>query len=140
MRAKYSIISGAVVGIVFAMGLVAQAPAAVPASALEGTWEGTLTSGNGKIRIHFHFAQTSEGRLSAKMDSPDQHAFGVPVSSVTFDGTKLTATVASAGGKLEGRVQGDGRTIAGKWTQAAVSQELTLRPAKAIAVNCPNAS
>ena len=50
-----------------------------------GDWQGTLDVGVMKLRLVFHITNTEDG-LTATMDSPDQNANGLPVTSVTRDG------------------------------------------------------
>lgn len=51
---------------------------------ITGDWNGVLDAGGMKLRIVFHISATGDG-FSATFDSPDQGAFGLPVSSVKFN-------------------------------------------------------
>jgi isocitrate dehydrogenase len=48
-----------------------------------------VEAGGTKLRIVFHITNTEEG-LTATMDSPDQGANGIPVTTVTRNGQSLT--------------------------------------------------
>jgi uncharacterized protein len=55
---------------------------------ITGKWNGLLEAGGQKLRIVFNITATEEG-LQATMDSPDQGAFGLEVSSVNFEDGQL---------------------------------------------------
>src|ERR1019366_6436664 len=103
--------------------MIAQQPAAAPS--VVGTWFGTLNTGALQLRIQFHITSGSSG-LTATMDSLDQGAKGIPVASVTLDGSTLHLEVASAAGKYEGKLDDSGATISGTWSQGSVSYPLVL--------------
>ena len=46
-----------------------------------GDWSGAITLGPSKLNIVFHISQSAEA-YKATMDSPDQGAFGIPVTRV----------------------------------------------------------
>lgn len=56
---------------------------------ITGDWHGVLEINGMKIRIVFHI-KGSRDKLSATFDSPDQGAFGLPVSSISFVDSVLT--------------------------------------------------
>jgi len=95
---------------------------------LMGSWAGTLEVGGTELRIVFHVKQ-DDGGLSATMDSPDQGATGIPVSSVTVEGDSVTLAVARINGRYEGALSSDGSTMEGSWTQGGQSAPLVLTPA-----------
>ncbi|MGC9996842.1 MAG: hypothetical protein ABSE79_16115 [Terriglobia bacterium] len=64
------------------------------------------------------------------MDSPDQGAFGIPVTSVTRSGSSLKLELEKIGGAFEGKISGDLATIDGTWTQGGGSFPLTLKREK----------
>ena len=89
-----------------------------------GDWLGALEVQGVSLRLVFHVERSDDG-LTATLDSVDQGANGIPVSSVTFvDGT-LTAKIQAVGGGYEGILQEDG-TLEGTWTQGALSLPLKL--------------
>lgn len=99
----------------------------------EGTWQGRLAFSGASLQLIVHLKNTG-GIYSAVMDSPDQGAKGIPVSSVTVTGDSLLLTVAAVGGKLSGRFTTD-TTFRGEWFQGA-SLPLTLSklsPGQAVA-------
>ncbi len=58
-----------------------------------GDWQGVLTAGTVHLRIVLHIAKDNDGNLKATMDSVDQGAFGLPVSSISFTNPKLKFAV-----------------------------------------------
>ena len=59
-----------------------------------GQWNGALKVQGIQLRIVFHITKTESG-YSATMDSPDQQAKGIPVSSVTFNNSEIKLKVES---------------------------------------------
>jgi len=81
-----------------------------------GDWQGTLATGMGALRIVLHVSKSPEGSLKAILDSPDQGIVGMPVNSLTLDGSKLKFDVAVVKGTYEGTVKTNG-SITGNWAQ-----------------------
>ena len=98
------------------------------AAAAEQVWEGKLSVGAGlSLRIVVHVGKTAEGKLTAKMDSPDQGAKGLKVDTITLDKTTLSFEMKALMGRYEGKLNADGTEAAGTWTQAGNSLPLTLK-------------
>jgi hypothetical protein len=98
-------------------------------SDIDGAWMGTLDAGVMKLRIVFHITNTEDG-LTATMDSPDQNAKGLPVTSVTRDGASLKLELKQMAGEFEGKIAQDLNTIEGTWTQRGNSFPLVLKRVK----------
>ncbi|HWZ43418.1 MAG TPA: alpha/beta fold hydrolase [Candidatus Saccharimonadales bacterium] len=96
-----------------------QTPVATTAKiiTLGGDWQGTLDTGGGQLRLVLHIAETSDGGFQATLDSVDQSAPGIPVTSMSLQGGKLTFAVGAVGGSYDGMVSADGALIEGTWTQ-----------------------
>lgn len=109
-----------------ASGLAHAAAPGQPARQIEGIWQGSLDVPGGTLRIVFHIERAEDGTFAATLDSPDQGATGIPVSSVTLDGDSLRMEVAVIGGVYQGRLQPDGHTIDGVWTQGGMVFPLRL--------------
>ncbi len=90
---------------------------------ISGDWQGTLDTGGGQLRLVLHITKAPDGALKATLDSVDQGANGIPVSSITLKDSKLNLDVAAVHGTYDGQVQPDGKTIKGTWSQ---SQSLPL--------------
>lgn len=56
---------------------------------ITGQWNGILKIQGIQLRVVFHINKTDTG-YSSTMDSPDQEAKGLPVSTTTFENSKLT--------------------------------------------------
>lgn len=102
-----------------------------PAKGIEGDWQGTLKVGDAELRLALHIKKSDDGSYKATMDSLDQGANGIPVTSMSLKDSKLTFTVDSIQGSYEGAVSGDGAAISGTWSQAGQSFPLDLKRAAA---------
>ncbi|MGD0213947.1 MAG: alpha/beta fold hydrolase [Terriglobales bacterium] len=98
-------------------------------SDIDGAWLGSLDAGAMKLRILFHITNTEDG-LAATLDSPDQGKNGIPVTSVTRNGTSLKLEVKSIAGSFEGKISPDLSAVEGTWTQMGNSLPLTLKRVK----------
>jgi len=98
-------------------------------SDIDGDWLGTLDTGMAKLRIVFHITNTEDG-LMATLDSLDQGAKGIPVTTVTREGTSLKMEVKSIAGVFEGKISGDLGALNGTWTQMGNSFPLVLKRVK----------
>jgi uncharacterized protein len=86
---------------------------------VEGDWQGTLSAGAVKLRIGLHILKDAAGNLTAKFDSIDQSAMGLPVKAATFTGNRLALDIAVSQASFEGTLSVDGSEIAGTFTQGA---------------------
>lgn len=93
----------------------------------EGAWSGTLDAGAMKLRIGLNI-KSQDGKLSATLDSPDQGAFGLPLDSITVDGSRIRFSMQSLGLSYDG-VLGGGR-IEGTFTQAGQKLPLAFERGK----------
>ena len=90
---------------------------------ITGQWNGVLSVQGMNIRLVFHIEKTTESYVG-KMDSPDQNVAGIPVTAVTFDGTKLSLSIPTMGILYEGGFQAD--SIVGTFRQGGMSFPMTL--------------
>jgi pimeloyl-ACP methyl ester carboxylesterase len=95
-----------------------------------GNWQGTLKAGAIGLRIVLHVAKADDGSLKATMDSLDQGANGMVVTSMSLDASTLTFALTSIGGSFTGKVAADGASIEGTWTQGGQGLPLTLTRVK----------
>jgi len=84
---------------------------------IAGDWQGSLNTGQGELRLVLHITKGADGALKATLDSVDQGANGIPVSSISFKNSKLSLGIDAVGGTYEGTVAADGKTISGTWSQ-----------------------
>jgi hypothetical protein len=90
-----------------------------------GTWEGTLQTPNGNLRLVFHLAN-SDGAASGAIDSPDQGANGIPMNEITATNNSLRIVVAVINGSYEAKLSEDGQVLTGTWSQSGVALPLVL--------------
>ena len=96
--------------------------AVLHAQDIAGTWQGTLQAPNGGPTLRIVMQISKDGQnLKAVMYSIDQPAPPFNAGAVTFQGSTLKITVPAIGGNYEGRMNGDGNSISGTWTQGAPS-------------------
>ena len=111
-------------------------PAGYGQASIAGDWKGTLSANGSELHLVFHFAAHKDGKLSATLDSVDQGANGIPVTSVTLKDNKLSLAVDAVQGIYEGTVSADGTTIAGTWSQGTpLALNLTRAAAQAPAAS-----
>lgn len=96
------------------------------ATGLAGTWSGGLTAGGATLRIVFRISRDASGGYTALLDSPDQNARDIPVSSVAVNDKVVRLEVAVAGASYEGTLDAAGDVIEGTWTQGGARLPLTL--------------
>jgi hypothetical protein len=82
-----------------------------------GDWQGVLDTGQSQLHLILHLTKAANGSLGATLDSVDQGANGIPVSTVTLKDSKLTLAVDAVNGSYEGTIKADGGEIDGTWTQ-----------------------
>jgi fermentation-respiration switch protein FrsA (DUF1100 family) len=102
-----------------ALAIVVLASSASLAQDISGDWNGTLNTGKGELRLVLHVTKNADGTLKAMLDSVDQNANGIPVTSATLKDSHLTLKVDAVNGAYEGKVNADASEIAGTWTQGA---------------------
>ena len=111
--------------------MAAAAYAPRPDSDLQGAWEGTLKAGNVDLRLGLRIAEPAAGTFQAQMDSLDQGARNMPVTSLTYNKPAIRLEMASIGGVFEGNVSGRDDEMTGTWKQAGKKFPLTFRRGQA---------
>jgi len=84
---------------------------------IAGSWEGTLEAPNGKLRLRLHVTKSEGGALTAKMDSVDQGALGIPVDLITAVDGVVKWAMTRLGATYEGKLNAAGDVIEGTFTQ-----------------------
>ena len=95
---------------------------------ITGTWNGILKVQGMQLSLVFHINKTENG-FSSTMDSPDQKAYGIPVTSTIFENSKLNITVANARIEYEGVLGSDGN-ITGTFKQSGQTFPMNLSKGK----------
>lgn len=131
---------GAGLSLTFHRGALPAKPAPKPASAsdIDGDWLGTLDTGMGKLRLVLHITNTDQG-LTATMDSLDQNAKGIAVTSVTRSGASLKFDMKVISGAYDGTINADLQSFTGTWTQLGKSWPLEFKRVKNAAELAPRA-
>jgi predicted aspartyl protease len=106
---------------------LALAPAllAAPTPALVGNWQGALV--NGTVRVILHISQTADGTFTGTLDSPDQGANDMAISSITYKDSELHFELEKAASSYDGKMSQDNSEIAGQWKQGGASLPLTFK-------------
>jgi fermentation-respiration switch protein FrsA (DUF1100 family) len=91
---------------------------------ITGDWHGMLQIQSIRLRLVFHISKSESG-YSATMDSPDQGAKGIKVSSVTYAEASLNLTITALGVEYKGALKQDG-IIDGTFTQNGMALPLKL--------------
>ena len=102
---------------------------AAQAQTVVGDWEGTLKVGQAELRLALHVTGDEKKGLKATLDSIDQNAMNVPVTSIALAGSTLTFSIEPIGGTYEGKVSGDSSSISGTWAQGGGSLPLEFKRA-----------
>ncbi|MGB3586716.1 MAG: alpha/beta fold hydrolase, partial [Tunicatimonas sp.] len=100
-------------------------PLITHAQSITGTWQGALNVQGTSLRIVFHIEE-ADGKLTTKMDSPDQGATNIATSETTFADNQLVIKAAQLGMTYEGQLENDS-TVAGTFTQGGMALPLTLK-------------
>jgi pimeloyl-ACP methyl ester carboxylesterase len=80
---------------------------------LQGLWTGTLNAGVENLRVAIHFDKNGTGKL----DSPDQHIAGIPVTAVKVEMYRVTFRVESVHAAFAGIVMDEGNRLDGDWIE-----------------------
>jgi len=94
---------------------------------IAGDWQGVLKTPSGDLPTVVHIGKAADGRFTGTLDSPEQGAFGIPISSVSLVGSKLSFTSAVVGASYEGTLNADGTAIEGAFSQRGGSFPLNLK-------------
>ena len=115
---------------------VSQAPSADhaaavnPAKKIDDTWQGTLHTTQRDLRLVAKITKTDAGALKVTMYSIDQGGGqGISSSAASFQDGELKISVDAISGTYDGKMSGDGKSIAGTWTQGPNPLPLLLERA-----------
>ena len=94
-----------------------------------GTWNGTLVAGAASFRLRLNFAKSTTGAATGTIDSVDQGANGIPLSTITHKAGKIRFEARGMGAVYEGTLAADGSLLAGQWQQAGQNLPLSFKKA-----------
>jgi hypothetical protein len=98
-----------------ALAIVALVPSPISAQqspTIAGDYAGTL----GPLHVKLHLKESSSGKVTGTLDSPDRGATGIHCANFHVDGQSVTFTVPALQGMWKGTVATDG-TLTGTWGQ-----------------------
>jgi pimeloyl-ACP methyl ester carboxylesterase len=95
------------------------------AAELVGIWVGSLRVRSQTLTIVFHI-EGRPGSFEATIDSPDQGAKDLPVSTVTLDGALLRLESSMLHATYQGTLSADGTSLSGTWTQGGARLPLDM--------------
>jgi len=96
---------------------------------LRGQWNGSLHVQGSELKLIFHVAKPDDVYKST-MDSPDQNAKDIVVTTTSFNFPTVRFEISSIGAVYEGVISNDQATITGKWMQSGVTLPLILERKK----------
>lgn len=94
---------------------------------IAGTWLGHLEVGSARLRLILRIGDGDP--LSARLDSPDQGAFGIALSGFSRNGRGLRFELRAQQASFRGQLSSDGAEINGEWQQAGVRLPIQFRRA-----------
>lgn len=95
----------------------------LPASALDGQWEGAINIAGTTLGIIVRF--TSAGGVpAATIDIPQQGAYDLPLANVRVDGDSVQFAIAMSGATFDGTRDGD--TLGGSFAQSGMTGTFEL--------------
>jgi len=95
------------------------------AQSIEGDWYGMASIQGINLRINLHITAPGD-HLTGTIDSPDQGAMGIPLSTVNLNMPDFTFTFAQAGLSYKGVVDAGFTRIMGKFKQGPVEATLNF--------------
>ncbi len=101
-----------------ALWLAALAMGGLYAQDLSGDWQGALKKRNRELRVIVHIEKADSGAWKSVLYSIDQspdRGSGIPVDSVTVQGSEVKLTISALHGTYAGKLSEDGTSISGTW-------------------------
>jgi hypothetical protein len=96
-------------------------------SDLQGIWNGTLDVNGVKLRLALKISEAADGTLSGAMDSLDQGARDLPVTSMKYANPSLRVELRGLGAAYEGQLNKAERKLTGHWAQLGRTNALTFQ-------------
>ncbi len=91
---------------------------------MEGIYQGTLETTSRKLRLVLKITVSSDGNLTATLDSPDQRLKNLPLEGVIAQDQVLRFEFRAGQARYRGQISTDGNSIEGEWSQAGQSRPL----------------
>ncbi|MEK6552011.1 MAG: hypothetical protein AABZ54_00990, partial [Bacteroidota bacterium] len=90
-------------------------------------WEGKLKISSVSLRLVLKVFNNSDGSPGALLDSPDQGANNIPVSSITMTEDSLKFAIQTIGASYTGKIYKDSAMIKGSFKQGTMLLPLDLK-------------
>lgn len=100
----------------------------------ESLWEGKLKISSVSLRLVLKVFKNSDGSLGAFLDSPDQGANNIPVSSITLSEDSLKFAIQTIGGSYIGEIIKDSAVVKGTFKQGDMVLPLDLKKIEKLTV------
>jgi putative intracellular protease/amidase len=91
-----------------------------------GNWQGTIETDSGSGQVLVHIWKDKGGSLTGTVDSVDEDANGIPITSISGSSSEVHFELATVGGVYDGKIDGADSTITGTWKQRDSSTPLVL--------------
>lgn len=104
------------------------------AKGAEGIWEGPLKVGAVELRLVFKITKSDDGSLKGTVDSIDQGAKDIPITTVTAKDGKVELVLKDLDAKYEGKLEKDDAELKGEWQQRGLKLPLNLKRTKTATV------
>ena len=85
---------------------------------ITGDWQGILKAGPQEFHMVLHIAKEEKGGFTGTLDSIENNAFGIPLSSISIQDSNLRFAMDISQAKYEGYVDAAAESIQGTWLQA----------------------
>jgi len=105
----------------------AVAPGAPATRDLAGPWAGKLTIGKVELRLVLKVAKSPDGSYTATIDSPDQGAKDIPVTSILYNDPALQLELEGLAAAFRGSLNKGATEISGNWEQGGGTLPLVFR-------------
>jgi hypothetical protein len=104
---------------------------------ISGTWQGTLQADR-ELRIVVKLSKADTSGLKAILYSIDQGGEALPADTVMFQNPNVTISIPAVGGTFVGKLNAEGNSITGMWSQGPQPLPLVLvRTAPEVAWEIP---
>jgi hypothetical protein len=115
-------------GVIISLGWIVSASGA-SSPAIVGDWKGTMQTPNGTLRLILHVTQGQGGKLAGTVDSPDQGATGIPITTLSFNEPNLHFEIADISASYDGKLGKDTSDLTGEWKFSGNSVTLNFKRA-----------
>lgn len=99
----------------------------IPGEGLADLWQGSLRVGPSELLLVLHVDSRPDGSFKATLDSVDQGAIDIPVSSIESVNNEVQFKITKIGGAYEGAFNDNESEIKGTWSQGGNQMPLVFK-------------